>query len=105
MRGLSLGIWLNGIIVGVVIGLTVAWVYWPVTYTNSVPADLNLNAKDDYLRMIAASYSLDGDLPRALQRLQQLQLAKPYNSIASLVQREPNSLTQQALIRLALDLK
>ncbi len=104
MRGLFTGGALVGIIVGIALGLMLAWYVWPVSYTEADPADLRLDLKDDYLRMIAASYSLDGDMARAMQRLGALRFADPAAQVAGLVQREQKSVYQQALIRLALDL-
>ncbi len=104
MRGLFFGGTLVGVLIGLAIGLTVAWTVWPISYTEADPADLRLDLKDDYLRMIAATYSLDGDTARALQRLGSLQLLQPAASVAELIRRESKPLYQQALIHLALGL-
>ena len=104
MRGLFVGGALVGILVGIALGLVISWSLWRVSYTEADPADLRLDLKDDYLRMIAASYSLDGDLPRAVQRLGVLQLTRPALQVGEQAQHEPNPLYQQALVRLALDL-
>jgi hypothetical protein len=105
MRGLFFGGTLVGILLGLGLGLVIAWYLWPVSATEADPADLRLDLKDDYLRMIAASYSLDGDMAHALQRLDTLRLPQRDVSIGELIQGEPRPLYQQALIRLALDLK
>ncbi len=105
MRGLYIGSTLFGLVIGLVIGLLISWVFWPVSYVDADPSDLRLDFKDDYLRMIAAAYSLNGDMTRTLARLDALRLAQPPTGVASLAQRETKPLYQQALIHLALDLK
>ena len=105
MRGLFIGGALAGFIIGVALGLAIAWVYWPISYTEVEPADLSLDEKDDYIRMIAASYSLDGDLAQAMQRLNVLHLAASSDAVSSLIRREQKSVAQQALVHLSLDLK
>ncbi|MGB8646691.1 MAG: hypothetical protein WCF84_15735 [Anaerolineae bacterium] len=105
MRGLFIGGTLFGLVIGLVVGLLISWVFWPVTYVDADPSDLRLDLKDDYQRMIAAAYSLDGDMARAWTRLGSLQLQQPAVSVADLAQRETKPMYQQALIHLALDLK
>ncbi len=104
MRGLFFGGTFIGVLIGLALGLAIAWTVWPISYTDADPADLRLDFKDDYLRMIAATYSLDGDMARAQQRLASLFLAQPTASLDNLTRRESKPLYQQALIRLALDL-
>jgi hypothetical protein len=104
MRGLLIGGASLGLLAGLALGLVLAWFIWPVSYSNADPADLRLDLKDDYIRMIAASYSLDGDMARALQRLGVLQVAQPSTAVAALARRESAPSYQQALVRLALDL-
>jgi hypothetical protein len=89
MRGLFFGGTLVGILLGLGLGLVIAWYLWPVSATEADPADLRLDLKDDYLRMIAASYSLDGDMAHALQRLDTLRLPQRDVSLGELIQGEP----------------
>ncbi len=105
MRGLFVGGAIVGVLLGLGLGLAIAWYIWPISLTNADPADLRLDIKDDYLRMIAASYSLDGDMAHVLQRLGILHLPDPNVSITQLIRRESKPIDQQALTRLALDLK
>src|SRR5437867_3987426 len=104
MRGLFLGGALAGFLIGIALGLAIAWVYWPVTYTDAEPADLRLDEKEDFIKMIAASYSVDGSMAQALRRLSALQLPQPSIAVANLARRETTPLTQQALLQLSLDL-
>jgi hypothetical protein len=105
MRGVFFGGTFAGFVLGLGLGLLSAWILWPIPLANAHPADLRLELKDDYIVMIASSYSLDGDLARAMQRLAALDLAHADESIARVVKGEQNPLYQQALIHLALDLK
>ncbi len=103
-RRLVFGGALVGVIIGLGLGLFISRVYWPVTYDQADPADLRLDIKDDYILMIAAAYSLDGNLARAMKRIQALQLAQPAATIADLARNETHLLARQALLRLSLDL-
>ncbi len=105
MRGLVIGGTLFGLVIGLGIGLVLSWVYFPVTYVDADPVDLRLDIKDDYQRMIAAAYSLDGDLNRAWGRLASLDPAEPATGLVELTRRESKPLYQQALVKLVLDLQ
>jgi hypothetical protein len=76
------------LIAGLAIGLVVAWVLWPVQFTNADPADLRPAYKDDYIRMIGAAYDKDGNLAQARRRLGQLGLANPAPAVNNLAVRE-----------------
>lgn len=57
-------------VVGLLIGLVVlGWVVFPVRWTQALPADLRAEYRDDYLRLVAESYALTGDLDAAVRRL------------------------------------
>jgi hypothetical protein len=61
-----------GLLLGAGLGLYVGWIAWPTEYTE---ADLSILASEyryDYTVMVAANYSLDGDLAAARGRLQTL---------------------------------
>ncbi len=58
-------------VVGLLIGLVVlGWVVFPVRWTQALPADLRSDYRDEYLRLVADSYALTGDLDAAVRRLQ-----------------------------------
>lgn len=103
MRGLFFGGTLIGIISGFGVGLFIAWILWPINYTEVSPAELRLDLKNDYLRMIAAAYSLDGDMARAWQQIGTLQFDQPAVALATLIRHESHPSYQQAETRLALD--
>lgn len=105
MRGLFFGGALAGILLGFGLGLAIAWSFEPALFFGAAPADLRSEAKDDYLRMIASSYRVDGDMARAMQRVDALRLGQPEASVSSMVRREPAPATQQALIHLSLDMR
>jgi hypothetical protein len=78
---------LLGVIIGVALGVVYGWVISPVSYTDTAPAALRADYKDQYLILIAASYAADGDLDRAGQRLAELGLADPAGEVTALAQR------------------
>ncbi len=96
--------WLLALLAGVGFGLFLAWYVFPVQYTEAQPFDLNTRDKDDYLRMIAASYALDNNFSLASQRLYYLQWPDARARLTELAQTERDALTQQALVKLRLDL-
>lgn len=61
-----------GTALGVLIGLYVGWVQFPVEFVNSPMRDLDRNYKDDYIVMIAAGYVFEADALGALERLRKL---------------------------------
>ena len=78
------------------LGLIVTWVLWPVEFNNADAADLRQSYKDDYLRMIGSSYLADGDLQAAKQRLSEIGLTDPLQSIQDLIARDKTSLAYSA---------
>jgi hypothetical protein len=60
---------LTGLLLGLGLGLLVAWVLAPVKYTDTAPASLRADFKDQYRNLIASSYLATGDLGRAQSRL------------------------------------
>ena len=78
---------LTGLIIGIGLGLLYAWVVRPVQYTNTAPNSLRADAKDQYRAMIAAAYMANGDLLRARARLELLQDADLYRTLAEQAQR------------------
>lgn len=60
-----LGLTGAGIILGLLLGLFVAWVVWPVEWSNAWPADLSEEARAQYLAAVAESYVYYGDAQAA----------------------------------------
>lgn len=78
---------LLGVIAGIAMGVFYGWVISPVSYTDTAPAALRSDYKDQYLILIATSYTADGDLDRARQRLAGLGLADSAGAVTALAQR------------------
>jgi len=60
---------LTGFLLGIAIGLIIAWVVLPVSYTDVAPQSLANSDKDQYRLMIARVYAVDQNLTRAESRL------------------------------------
>ena len=60
---------LTGLVIGVVIGVLNAWVFWPIEYINTAPASLRSDFKAQYRALAAAAYLSTGNLERAQKRL------------------------------------
>ena len=57
------------LIAGLSLGLTYAWLINPVEYYDSDPLDLRTDLREDYVVLVALSYSLNGDLAQTQTRL------------------------------------
>jgi len=68
-------------------GLYIGWVVSPVQYVDTDPASLSQTYKDDYILMIAAVYSQNGDLAAARARLAALDFADPGAAVAAAAHR------------------
>ena len=72
------GFWtliLSGVVsaaVGLGIGLTLAWLVWPVANYESDPSALKAEYKEDYLILIGQAFTADWDVERARARLESL---------------------------------
>ena len=75
------------VILGLGVGLAYAWIIAPQHLTNSEPAILRADFKDQYRSVIAASYAASGNLPRAQARLALLGDENPVESLNAQAQR------------------
>lgn len=76
-----------GIAVGIALGVGIGWGLWPVTYTNTSPAALRADYRDEYVLMIATAYEVDGDRQAAHDRLALLDSAEPAAPVVDLAER------------------
>lgn len=77
----------TGLVLGAVAGLLYAWVVRPIRYTNTTPASLRADFRDQYRALIASAYVSNSDLVRAQARLDLLQDADTYRVVAEQAQR------------------
>jgi hypothetical protein len=89
--------WLLGLLLGLAIGLGISWWVAPNGRTDSSPAALRADYKDEYRLLIATSYGLSGDLGRAESRLALLQDASPSASLLDLALRLRSSQTRSII--------
>lgn len=59
-------------LVGLVLGLVVGWVWWPVEYYDTEIADLKETYRADYVVLVSDAYALTSDLDAARERLSRL---------------------------------
>jgi len=96
-----------GCLAGLLLGLFIGWQLLPVEYVNTEISDLGPAEKEDYVLMVAAEYSVDGDANKALARLEELDVANPDQFVAYLAEkyvqegRDPNDPDTVNLVRLA----
>jgi hypothetical protein len=76
-----------GIAVGLALGVAIGWWLWPVTYTNTSPAALREDYRDDYILMTATAYEVGGDLEQARSRLERLNPEQPSAPVIDLAER------------------
>jgi hypothetical protein len=58
-----------GLIIGVALGLSYAWIISPTRYIDTVPSSLRADFKDQYRIAISAAYAATSDIQRARARL------------------------------------
>ena len=75
-----------GVAAGLALGLVIGWL-WPVQYTNTAPAVLRQDYRDDYVVMVAAAYEVEGDPERARERLALLDAENPAAPVVELGER------------------
>ncbi len=78
---------LTGLMIGLGLGIGIAWGMPQAQPVNTSPASLRFDFKDEYRYMIAAAYTVSGDLGRARARLATLEEADPVHSLGEQAQR------------------
>jgi hypothetical protein len=78
---------LTGLLIGIGIGIGVAWGMPQAQPVDTSPASLRYDFKDEYRYMIAAAYTVSGDLGRAQARLATLKESDPLQSLREQAQR------------------
>jgi len=76
-----------GIALGVGLALLIGWELMPVQRTDSSPVTLRRDYQEEYLRLIAAAYQMDGDLALAQQRLATVQPETPIAFLIEVTER------------------
>jgi Na+/H+-dicarboxylate symporter len=74
---------LTGFLLGLAIGLIIAWVLLPASFTDVAPQSLSTLDKDQYRLMIARVYAVDQSLVRAQSRLELLGDDNPGDVLAA----------------------
>ncbi|MBC7224374.1 MAG: hypothetical protein H5T59_08910 [Anaerolineae bacterium] len=78
---------LAGLLVGLLAGLVIGWWVWPVEWTATSLKDLKPEYKDEYIAMVSAAYARDGNLERAVRRLESLRAGNPAQLVVALAER------------------
>lgn len=72
-------------------GLYVAWIVRPVQPVGLTPAALKVAEKEEYIRMVADTYAVDGDLRLARERLSRLNAGNSRQWVVDLAQGAANN--------------
>lgn len=72
-------------------GLYVAWIVRPVQPVGLSPSALRVAEKEEYIRMVADTYAVDGDLRMARERLSRLNAGNSRQWVADLAQEAANN--------------
>lgn len=59
----------GGAVLGLIAGLLIGWVVWPVRWVNSTPGDLRSDFQDDYVLWVADAYGATGNVESAREQL------------------------------------
>ena len=78
---------LTGLILGISIGILIAWVMAPLQYVDTLPSSLRVDYKDSYRYLIASAFAANNDPLRAQSRLALLNDTEPLNAIEEQLQR------------------
>lgn len=78
---------LTGLILGVILGVLYGWVLAPVDYTETQPASLRQDFKQEYIVQIALAYAATGDAARTQARLALFEDPALADTITALAQR------------------
>lgn len=79
---------LIGLILGLGLGLVIAWGIAPAQYSDTPPSILRSDFKDSYRALIASAYASTGDFERAETRLAALEDTNPVEALTIQAQRE-----------------
>jgi hypothetical protein len=78
---------LTGLLLGLALGIFIAWVVLPIPYVNATPASLRNDFKDQYRYQIASVYAATGNLERARARLAEIKTEDPVKALGEQAQR------------------
>jgi hypothetical protein len=87
---------IGALVIGLVIGLILAWGIWPVKYVNATPENLHPNFQLDYMQMVIDSFTLRQDNSMARQRIDALGEAGP-TVLQLLIQNPGDELSRAAI--------
>jgi hypothetical protein len=74
-----------GLAVGLALGLVYTWYIAPVELVNTYPALMRSDFRSDWVRMAALSYVADGDLERAVRRMEGLERVDVASTLEALI--------------------
>jgi hypothetical protein len=87
MKGSVLLQILGGLVIGLALGLSIAWVIAPVQYTDTSPASMRNEFKDQFRAAIASAFNATQNIDRARARLSLLGDPDPAQALVSQAQR------------------
>jgi hypothetical protein len=75
-----------GMLCGLLFGLAIGYL-WPVHYTDVDFSDLQAEYREDYILMVADAFALDGDVEKARERLDRLNVPNPEQLVSDQADR------------------
>jgi hypothetical protein len=89
---------LAGLAVGMVLGLSYAWLIDPVRPTNAYPALLRSDYRLEWIRVAALSYLAEGDLDYLQARLSGIESAEVHTGLSQVMESSRHIILQQGLV-------
>ncbi|MBN1878191.1 MAG: hypothetical protein JXA33_28485 [Anaerolineae bacterium] len=78
---------LGGLALGIGLALLIGWVWFPVEYYDTAPLHLRADYKNEYVRLVALTYQVEGNIQRARRRLSALNPDEPAAPLVDLTQQ------------------
>lgn len=93
-----LAVFIGGVAIGIGLAFLIGWVLFPIVRYGESPASMRRDYQDEYVRLTALAYQIDGDLALAEKRLSALNGTSSTAPLTELITRWINEGRSQALI-------
>ena len=93
-----LAVFIGGVAIGIGLAFLIGWVLFPIDRYDESPASMRMDYQDEYVRLTALAYQVDGDLALAERRLSALNGTSSTAPLIELITRWINEDRSHALI-------